>query len=82
MTAPTNAFDAGRLIADAFERHAAPYALGGALAYGQYGIPRATNDVVVNVFVEPDRLDVVFSVLRSVGIAVPHRRARRRSEKA
>lgn len=81
MTAPTNAFDAGLLIADAFERHAVPYALGGALAYGQYGIPRATNDVVVNVFVEPDRLDVVFSVLRSVGIAVDPAPARAATER-
>jgi hypothetical protein len=28
-----------------------PYALGGAIAYGMYGPPRATDDVDVTVFV-------------------------------
>lgn len=48
MNAPEDALAAGVLIAAALDRHAVPYALGGALAYGQYGIPRATNDVDVS----------------------------------
>ena len=55
MTLPSDAFEAALAIADALERHGVPYALGGAHAYGQYGIPRATNDVDVNVFVESAR---------------------------
>jgi hypothetical protein len=56
MISPTDAFDAGVHIAGALEQHGVSYALGGALAYGQYGIPRATNDVDVNVFVDPTSL--------------------------
>lgn len=81
MTIPDDAFEAGILIARALERHGVPYALGGALAYGQYGIPRATNDVDVNVFVPNDRLGEVFTVLRSVGIAVDEDAARSAAER-
>jgi len=70
MTAPADAFDAGMHVARALERHGVSYALGGALAYGQYGIPRATNDVDVNVFVSLDRLGVVFTALRELGVII------------
>ncbi len=76
MNLPVDAFTAGLQIAAAFERHGIPYALGGALAYGQYGIPRATNDVDVNVFVGPDRLDDVFAALKSLGVVVDPSAAR------
>lgn len=67
MTALENAFDAGMLIAQRLEAHGVEYAIGGALAYGQYGIPRATNDIDVNVFVSPDGLTEVLAALRDVG---------------
>lgn len=70
MTPPENAFDAGMLIAQRLDIHGVPYAIGGALAYGQYGIPRATNDVDVNVFVSPDGLAEVLAALRDVGCDV------------
>ena len=70
MTLAGDAFEAGLQIADALESHGVSYALGGALAYGQYGIPRATNDVDVNVFVEVDSLGPVFVALQSLGIVV------------
>src|SRR5581483_7418408 len=54
VTAPADAFEAALAIARALDTAGIPYALGGALAYGQYGIPRATNDVDVNVFVPPE----------------------------
>jgi hypothetical protein len=76
MTPPEDAFGAGLQIADALESHGVSYALGGALAYGQYGIPRATNDVDVNVFVEVESLEPVFSALRSLGISVDDAAAR------
>ena len=46
MTWPDDAFAAALKIAKALESRNISYALGGAHAYGQYGIPRATNDVV------------------------------------
>jgi len=80
MTAPLDAFEASLRIAQALERGHVSYALGGALAYGQYGIPRATNDVDVNVFVEPASLAPVVGALRSLGIAVDDRAAREQAE--
>lgn len=71
-----DAFEAGLQIAAALEAHDIPHALGGALAYGQYGIPRATNDVDVNVFTGPGRLDEVFAALRELGIEIDPESAR------
>lgn len=80
MTPALDAFEAGLRIARALEHAGVSYALGGALAYGQYGIPRATNDVDVNVFVDPASLAPVFDALRSLGIAVDDRAARHAAE--
>ena len=79
MTRPADAFDAGLQIAEVLESRGVSYALGGALAYGQYGIPRATNDVDVNVFVEVESLQPVFAALRSLGIVVDDTAARDRA---
>ncbi len=76
-----DAFEAGLRIASALEKRGIPHALGGALAYGQYGIPRATNDVDVNVFVGPDRLDEVFAALYDLGIQVNPAVARAAAER-
>ncbi len=70
MTTPNDAFEAGIVIARTLEAHGISYALGGALAYGQYGIPRATNDVDVNVFVRMPELGTVLAALRSLAIEV------------
>jgi hypothetical protein len=67
---PTDVFDAGLRVAGALDRAGVPYALGGALAYGQYGIPRATNDVDVNVFATPAELASTVAALQALGIAV------------
>ncbi len=77
MTPPADAFELGIAVATALDRHGVAYALGGALAYGQYGIPRATNDVDVNVFVESNALQPVFAALRSLGVVVDEGAARR-----
>lgn len=37
-----DAFERAMQIADAFERESIPYAIGGALAFGIWGIPRGT----------------------------------------
>jgi hypothetical protein len=47
-----------------------PYAIGGALALGVHGVSRATQDVDINVFVEPERLDALFAVLKDSGVQV------------
>lgn len=67
----------GLEIAGALEEHGIAYALGGALAYAQAGIPRATVDVDVNAFVTLDQLDGLFAALRSLDIDVDDARARR-----
>lgn len=56
-----------RRIADAFEAEQIPYAIGGALALAAWGFPRATNDVDIDVFVEPDDLGKVLATLELVG---------------
>lgn len=56
------------MLALAFEQASIPYAIGGALAYGMWGIPRATLDVDVNVFVDDAELRKVTDALASVGI--------------
>ena len=76
MTDPVDALEAGLSIAAALEQYGISYALGGALAYGQYGIPRATNDVDANVFVGPDALGPVFEAIRSLGIEIDEASAR------
>jgi hypothetical protein len=65
---PDDALDAAFRIARCFEQRSIPYAIGGALAYGQYGIPRATHDVDFNVFVADARLKEVVEALQSAGV--------------
>jgi hypothetical protein len=80
MSPPSDAFELGIALAQALERHGVDYALGGALAYGQYGIPRATIDVDVNVFVAPADLAPVFAALRELGIPLDEDAAGRAAE--
>lgn len=56
-----------RRIADALEAEGVPYAIGGALALAAWGFPRATNDVDIDLFVAPDELGEVFTVLERLG---------------
>jgi hypothetical protein len=69
VPAPNDPLEAGLALARTFEARGIPYALGGALAYGIWGIPRATLDVDINVFVEDDELGTVADALSSLGIA-------------
>jgi hypothetical protein len=68
MLAPTDPLEAAIALAHAFDVHQVSYALGGALAYGIWGIPRATLDVDVNVFIEDDELPRLAHALASLGI--------------
>lgn len=79
MSPPADALEAALRVARALDLHRVPYAIGGALAYGQCGIPRATNGVDVNVFVPTGELAPVFAALRSLGVAVDEPRGARAS---
>lgn len=52
----------------AFESYGVPYAIGGALAYGVWAIPRATVDVDINVFVDETSLEPVVAALTGLGV--------------
>lgn len=72
-----DAFQLGVTIAVALDAAAIPNALGGAIALAAWGVPRATVDVDLNVFVEDDALDRVFDVLEQALDLVVDRRAAR-----
>lgn len=59
-----------RLIADAFEAGRIAYAIGGALALGVWGFPRATVDVDFDVFVPEARWPDVVDILLASGCAL------------
>ena len=67
---PRTAAEAARAIADALRDRNLPHAIGGALALGVAGVPRGTQDVDLNVFVEPERVPDVIEVLRELGVEV------------
>lgn len=75
MSAP-DAFSRAMSIAGAFEQANVPYAIGGAIALGIWGVPRGTVDVDVNAFVELDELPPVIAILRSLGIEIDPERAK------
>jgi hypothetical protein len=68
--------EVARRLADGFEAAKIPHAIGGALALGVWGFPRATKDVDVDVFVEPAELEGVFDVLERAGCTVDREEAR------
>lgn len=73
---PESALEAGLAIAGALEAAGIDHALGGALAFGLWAVPRGTLDVDVNVFVELDGLGEVVSALDGLGVEVDPARAR------
>lgn len=66
--APADPVDAAIRIAKRLEADDIPYAIGGALAYGLWAVPRATVDVDVDVFLARDALGPLFRALESLGI--------------
>ncbi len=77
--APFNAAEVGLAIARILEARGVPYALGGALAYGVWALPRATKDVDLNVFVRPERLPAALDALAGAGVAFDRDAALRQS---
>jgi hypothetical protein len=73
---PNDPLEAALRIAAALEAAGISYALGGALAYGLWAVPRATVDVDVNVFVADRELQRVFEALAALGIPIDPQEAR------
>jgi hypothetical protein len=73
---PSDPLDAALQIAAALDRSKISYALGGALAYGFWAVPRGTVDVDVDVFASEPELSVVFRTLESLGIQINEIEAR------
>lgn len=65
---PFNAAEIGFALARSLETSGVPYALGGALAYGVWALPRATKDVDLNLFVEAEHLSGALDALTSAGV--------------
>lgn len=65
-----NAIEAARQIGSCFDEDGIPYAIGGALALGVWGVPRATIDVDVSAFVRRDELGRVLDSLERAGVIV------------
>lgn len=76
MTEPADAWAAAVTLVGALEGAAVPYAIGGAMAYGLWAIPRATNDVDLNLFLEPSAIDPALDALVAVGVRLDLDRAR------
>lgn len=70
-----NAIDAARRIGQCFDEDAIPYAIGGALALGVWGAPRATKDVDLSVFVRQDELPRVLDSLERAGVMIDRNQA-------
>ncbi len=76
---PFNAADVGLAIAQVLESAGVPYALGGALAYGVWALPRATRDVDLNLFVAPEQLSAAFDALERASVVFDRTEAARLS---
>lgn len=57
-------------LADRFDEDGLPYALGGALALGAWGVPRTTSDVDVSVFVSERELDRLLDSVERAGAMI------------
>ncbi len=55
-------------IAQRLDACSIPYAIGGAIAYSYYGIPRQTTDIDVNVFLSDERGEETVACLTVLGL--------------
>jgi len=72
-----NAIDAARRIGECLDEEGIPYAIGGALALGVWGAPRATKDVDLSVFLPRAELDRVLDALERAGVLLSREQAMR-----
>jgi hypothetical protein len=70
-----NAIEAARRIGERLDEDGIPYGIGGALALGVWGAPRATKDVDLTVFVARDELPRVLDSLERAGVMLSREQA-------
>ena len=78
---PSDPVDAAIRIAARLEEDGVPYAIGGALAFGLWAVPRATVDVDVDVFLDGDAVEAVFGALEALGVSLDREEARQRNDR-
>jgi len=66
--APIDLATLARRLADALEAAGVPYAIGGALAYGQWAVPRATADVDITLFLDEPEWPKALDLLQREGV--------------
>jgi hypothetical protein len=71
MTPADDVVEAARRVGLQLRECGISFALGGALAYNYYGVPRATGDIDFNVFVPAGEAAGVFRCLSGLGIQRP-----------
>ncbi len=64
-------------LIDAFEQSGFDYALGGAVAYSTWAIPRATQDIDLNVWVDPENIDPILRLFGAISVELDEAVARR-----
>ncbi len=67
-----NALEAARRIGERLDEANIDYAIGGALALGVWGAPRATKDVDLSIFVDDRHLDGVIAAFERAGVMFDH----------
>ena len=72
-----NAIEAARRIGECLDEDSIAYAIGGALALGVWGAPRATKDVDLSVFQPRAELDRVLDSLERAGVMLSREQAAR-----
>jgi len=70
-----NAIEVARRVASCFDEDRIAYAIGGALALGTWGVPRATKDVDIAVFADDRELPHVIDSLERAGVMIDRVRA-------
>lgn len=79
MSDSADATAVARRVADALEAAGLPYAIGGALALGYWGLARGTHDVDVNVFLDGARFDDAADALERGGVVLDRTSGRTRA---
>jgi hypothetical protein len=69
-------------VCDRLDEEGLPYALGGALALGVWGVPRGTIDVDVSVFVPQSRIDEVVNAFERAGALIDRSGVKRQLERS
>jgi hypothetical protein len=65
-----NAYESARHIGRCFDEDRIEYGIGGALALGVWGVPRATIDVDISAFVDRSELSRVLDSLERAGVLI------------